>query len=460
MLNLKLLRALIAPMLFASACAAACAQAVSPSPSPSPKPQQWSIHVQTTDTQQYHGYFPAQYSGAQSLSPVPDTAKTFDFTVFFGGRLWRGGEFYVDQEIDQGFGLGNLGKNGEYNGTFGAAGYLTGEAFKLGEHKPYSRTQRYFIRQTFNIGGDMQTLDPDQNQLGEPIASDHLILQVGKFGVTDVFDTNAYAHDPKGDFLNWSVIDMGAFDYAADAWGFTEGISAQMDRGANSFRLGLFQLSAQPNVPEIEPRLFYQFSPVAEAEQRTSFFGGHPGSYKILVYGDYGFMAPLAESVAGAAGTGLPPTLEPYRTLRHWKIGEGINIQQEIANHVGFFARASAMNGTWEAFDYTDIDRSLLAGFSFDGGMWHRPNDAIGIAGVENALSQPAQAYFAAGGLGITIGDGALSYAGEQIVESYYKLGLGPNFAVTGDYQRVIHPAYNLARGPYSVFALRFHAQL
>jgi high affinity Mn2+ porin len=431
-----------------------------PPPTPTPLPERWSVHVQATNTQQYHGTFPAAYSGAQSLFPGPDTEKTFDFTLFLGARLWRGAAAYVDPEIDQGFGLGNPGPDAEYNGTFGAAGYLSGEAFKVGEHKPYGRLQRYFVRQTFNLGGKPQAVEPDQNQLGETITADHLILTFGKFAVTDVFDTNAYAHDPKNDFLNWALIDMGSFDYAADAWGFTRGLSAELTRGGNTWRAGIFQLSLLPNVDQLERSFLRQFSPIVEYERRTWLFGGHPGSVKLLLYGDYGFMAAYADATAAAIASGTAPVLAPFRTQRHWKIGGGVNVQQEIVPHVGFFSRVSAMNGTWEAFDYADIDRSFSAGLSFDGGAWRRPNDTLGIAGAVNAISGPFRRYLAAGGLGITIGDGALTYGGEQIVEAYYKLGIGPDVAITGDYQRVIDPGYNMLRGPVNVYGLRVHARM
>jgi high affinity Mn2+ porin len=202
----------------------------SPKPSPSPSaspPQRWSIHAQATNTQQYHGSFPAAYSGPQSLANTPDTAKTFDLTLFLGARVWKGGEFYINPEIDQGFGLGFPAPPGlPYNGTFGVAGFLSGEAYKVGRDSMYSRVQRAFVRQTFGFGGGSQTIDPDINQLGGSVDTKRLTLTFGKFAVTDVFDANAYAHDPKNDFLNWSIIDMGSFDYAADAWGYTYGLSS------------------------------------------------------------------------------------------------------------------------------------------------------------------------------------------------------------------------------------------
>jgi high affinity Mn2+ porin len=434
-----------------------------PHPSASPitsasavTPERWSIHAQTTNLQQYHGAFPAAYSGTQSLSALPDTAKTFGATLYLGMRLWRGTELYVNPEFDQGFGLGSPGT--PYNGTYGVAGFTSGEAYKLGRAGSYGRIQRAFIRRIYNFGGALQTIDPDSNQLADFQDTKHLTLTAGKFAVTDLFDTNAYAHDPGNDFLNWSIIDMGAFDYAADAWGYTYGVSAEAVGAKSTLRAGLFQMSLVPNQIAIEPQPFRQYSPIVEFEQQTTFLGGRPGTFKALVYGDDAYVGSYTDALAAAAGTGNPPNTAAVRNDKHWKIGAGLNIAQAIAPHIGVFTRLSAMNGTYEAYDFTDIDRSFSGGLSIDGGIFHRPNDAFGLARAFNGLSTPAQRYFAAGGMGILIGDGALSYGGENILETYYKVGVNRTFGFTFDYQRVVNPAYNTARGPVSVYSLRFHA--
>jgi high affinity Mn2+ porin len=441
-----------------SAPAAEPSAAASVAPTPTPAPERFSIHAQATVTQQYHGAFPAAYSGPQSLNPNPDTAKTADGTLYLGARLWRGGEGYIDPEIDQGFGLGNPAPPGQaYNGTFGVAGFVSGEAYKVGRDSSYGRIQRIFIRQIVNLGGEKQTVDPDENQLGESIDTKHLTLTAGKFSVVDVFDTNPYAHDTKHDFLNWSIIDMGAFDYAADSWGYTYGASAELVNPHTAVRAGLFQLSAQPNGIEVEHQPLRQYSAVLEVEQDTSFFGGHPGAMKALVYEDDGYMGTYGDALALAQQTDSLPNTGNVRQNKHPKAGGGLNLSQEIATDIGVFARVSAMNGAYEAYDFTEIDRSISGGLSINGKLYHRPNDAIGIAGVANALSAPAQAYFAAGGVGVLIGDGAQTYGGEHVIESYYRAGFGEHAGITFDFQRVFNPAYNVVRGPVSVFGLRYH---
>src|SRR5271154_4131221 len=69
-------------------------------------------------------------------------------------------------------------------------------------------------------------------------------LTVGKFAIVDIFDTNKYANNPKIDFLNWSAINTGSFDYAGDAWGYTYGAAAEWYQGRFTFRGGVFDMSA------------------------------------------------------------------------------------------------------------------------------------------------------------------------------------------------------------------------
>lgn len=101
--------------------------------------------------------------------------------------------------------------------THGIAGYASGEAYKLGDAYPYGRLQRYFIRQTIDLGGESQKVDADLNQFAGSQTADRLVLTAGRFYITDIFDTNKYANNPKTDFLNWALINAGTFDYAGDA---------------------------------------------------------------------------------------------------------------------------------------------------------------------------------------------------------------------------------------------------
>ena len=94
----------------------------------------FAVHGQTTFIEQYAPPFRSPYLGTNSLRPNQGR-ETWDATVTAGLKLWQGAEFWVDPEIDQGFGLSN---------TEGIAGFPSGAAFKVGASVPYPRMQRYF----------------------------------------------------------------------------------------------------------------------------------------------------------------------------------------------------------------------------------------------------------------------------------------------------------------------------
>jgi high affinity Mn2+ porin len=252
---------------------------------------------------------------------------------------------------------------------------------------------------------------------------------------------------------------MGSFDYPSDAWGYSVGATAELSKQNSTVRGGLFQMSEHPGSLGLQSVPFNDYGSILEFEQRTSFFGGRAGAFKALVFADTGYMGTYADAVALGEATNSAPSTAGVRNNKHVKIGSGLNFAQEIAPHVGVFARASAMNGTYESYDFTDIDHSLSGGISIGGGLYRRPYDAIGAAVAFNGLSGPAQHYFAAGGTGLLIGDGALSYGTERILETYYKVALTRAFGLTFDYQFIENPAYNTVRGPISIFGMRYHTQ-
>src|SRR5580700_4108124 len=220
------------------------AQMVGPTPQPQGIPvtpeqaeqveqENWAIHGQATNVWLVQPAFRSPYRGTQSLRAGANGRETVDVTVYAGIRPWPGAEIWINPEVDQGFGLSD---------TFGVAGYVSGEAYKVGKAQPYFLVQRGFLRQTINLGGETEKLDPGLNQLGGTQTSDRLVLSVGKYSVVDIFDTNVYAHDPRNDFFNWSIIDMGAFDYAANAWGYTYGAAGEWYQDWWAVRAGVFAI--------------------------------------------------------------------------------------------------------------------------------------------------------------------------------------------------------------------------
>jgi high affinity Mn2+ porin len=411
-------------------------------------PGRWNVHGQLTFVKQYHPSFTSPYEGPNSLRSARNGEETTDLTLFSGIRLWRGGAFYVNPEVDEGFGLSN---------TLGTAGFPSGEAYKVGKSKPYFRLQRAFLRQVFDLGGASQTVDSGANEVGGVRSVNNVTLTVGKFSVVDIFDTNSYAHDPRGDFLNWSVIDAAAFDYAADSWGYTVGATLEWTQSWWTLRGGFFDLSNVPNSKTLEPG-FREFALIGEIERRYD-VGEHPGKLKVLAFVNHARMGRYDDAIRLGQVAGAAPDTALVRRNSS-RPGVSINLEQEITNDLGAFARVSFNSGQKEAYDFTDVNRSLSGGFLLKGNQWQRVDDRVGFAVAVNGISDDAHRYFAAGGLGILIGDGQLPhYGSEYILETFYSMHVAEHLTVSADYQHITNPAYNRDRGPVSIFGVRAHAE-
>lgn len=413
-----------------------------------PTDERVAFHGQTTIVGQGNFKFRAPYGGANSFNGTGEIRETIDVTFYAGFRPWRGAELWINPEVDQGFGLRN---------TLGAAGFPSAEAYKVGKKSPYLRLPRLFLRQAIDLGGDSEAAAADLNQLAGSRATNRIVLTVGKFGVTDIFDNNKYAHDPRHDFLNWSVVDAGSMDYAADAWGYTYGGAAELYKGRYTLRVGLFDLSTVPNSVDLETG-FRQFQGVAEIEERHTVHG-HPGAIRFTGFASRGNMGLLNDAVAYAQTHGTPVDPVPVRRF-NTSLGVSLNAEQEITDTVGVFARVGVGNGRFESFEFTDIDRTVTAGVAIKGAGFGRADDTIGVAGVINGATAARRRFLDAGGLGVLIGDGKLPHPGDEyIAEAYYDHAVYKSFHLTLDGQIIGNPGYNRDRGPVPLLAIRAHVQ-
>jgi high affinity Mn2+ porin len=411
-------------------------------------PEAWAWHFQATDILQYYPAFNSKFQGPNSYRPQATTGNTVDATLYAGVRPWAGGEIWGNLEMYEGYAPNN---------TLGSAGYVNGDGAKVGRAHAYARIARLFLRQTFDLGGDADDQEADLNALGKHRTKDRLVITAGKLNVTDVFDTNKYAHDPRSDFLNWSAITAGSFDYAADAWGYTYGAAAELFRGDWVWRAGVFDLSVVPNNAVLTSD-FSQFQVVGEAERRFS-WRGHPGAVRLAGFVTRGGMGAYDDATRLALATGRPADTALVHHYRS-RPGAYLNLEQEVADGVGVFGRLGWDDGTYESYEYTDIDRTAQAGVSVSGARWGRKDDTAGAVIVVNQLSSAGHRYLNAGGLGILVGDGRLPHPGdEQIVEAYYSVGVTKRMTLSFDNQLIGNPAYNRDRGPVDVVTLRLHLQ-
>ena len=406
----------------------------------------WAVHLQTTFVSQYATPFRAPYRGPNSLDPNAGR-QTWDATLYLGRALWNGAALWINPEIDQGFGLSN---------TLGVAGFTSGEAYKLGYSYPYVRIPRAFVQQVVNFGAATDMVEAGLNQLATTRSPNRLVITVGKFSVSDLFDTITYAHDPRNDFMNWALVDAGTFDYAADAWGFTYGAAVEWYRQSWTTRAALFALSSVPNSADLDTN-FGQYQFVYEVEHRHA-IRSLQGKTSLVGFVSRGRMGRFDDAIALAEVTGEPADIAAVRRY-NTRPGINVNVEQQLSSCAAVFGRVGWANGDLEPYEFTDVDRTATVGASFAGTRWERPSDTIAIATVLNEISPIHRAFFNAGGLGILVGDGQLPHPGtERILEAFYRVPLG-SWQVTADYQFVVNPGYNRDRGPVSVFAARLHKQ-
>jgi high affinity Mn2+ porin len=415
---------------------------------PAPTDARWAVQGQITLTTQDDASFRSPFQGPNSLPGRSEIRETFDATIFVGVRPWKGAEVWANAEVDQGFGLNN---------TLGLAGFPSGEAYKVGAAIPYLKLPRLFLRQTVDLGGETQKVDQDLNKLAGGQTANRLVLTIGKYSVVDIFDNNPYAHDPRGDFLNWALIDAGTFDYAANAWGYTYGATGELYLGRFAARAGLFDLTVIPNDVMLDPT-FKQFQMVGEVEEDHQ-LAGQPGAVIVTAFLSRGRMGTFADAIQLAQATGQSADIAAVRRYRG-RAGVDIDIWQQAAKNVGVFLRAGVDDGGVEPFNFADIDDTVSGGVSIRGARWGRADDTIGLAGVVNLISPVHQAFLNDGGLGILVGDGRLPHPGpEGILETYYQVALPLKVLLSFDYQFFENPAYNRDRGPVSVGGIRLHKQ-
>lgn len=392
--------------------------------------------------------FDAAYSGLHSLSPGREKSYSFTATAALGIRPWVGGELYFDPEVAQGVPL---------SGLTGLGGFTNGEIARTTGPSPNFYRARLFVQQTWRLGGGRERRESDANRLAGTVDRRRFVLTAGNLSVLDVFDDNAYSHDPRTQFMNWSLMTYGAYDYAADARGYSWGLALEYFHDDWAIRGGRFLMPKESNGLALNPRIFDSFGDQLEIE-RSHRLGDQPGKLRLLAYRNQAEMGGYRDAVADAEASGTTPDITTTRK-RRVKYGFGISLEQSVTAASGVFARASWNNGEAEEFAFTEIDRSVSAGVSVGGAGWQRPLDTAGVALVKNGLSAPHRNYLAAGGLGFFLGDGALRYHTENIIEGYYSLSVAKFAWISADVQRIFDPGYNADRGPATVLSARLHCE-
>ncbi len=317
---------------------------------------------------------------------------------------------------------------------------------------------RYQIHQVIGLTDKTTAQEANFFAPASTVPERRVEFRFGKMTLPDFFDANSIGSDSHLQFMNWTVDNNGAWDYAADTRGYTVGGMAEYDDRAWSIRYGLFAMPIVANGIDMDWAFSRAHGHNGEFELRRSWVPEHKGVTRLLFYGNRAHMGTYREAVqAFLAGTDSTPNIVAHEHYGALKYGFGYNTEQELTASLRVFGRFGWNEGQHESFAYTEVDQTVEAGADYAGERWHRPQDKVAIAVVSNAIKRDHQNYLRLGGLGFLLGDGNLNYGRENIVESYYTWHAWKGMFYSVDVQHIDNPGYNRDRGPAWVGSVRTH---
>lgn len=402
------------------------------------------VSAQQNTIFQAHPGFRQEYYGTNSLRPDAESATSGLFTVFVAYAPFRTTELIVDGEMALGGGISQ---------ALGIAGFSNLDVVRnptLG-HAPYlARAQ---IHQLIPLSSDwVENEDRGPLSTFKYVPRHRLELRVGKLSTADLFDINPAGSDSHLQFMNWSVDNNGAFDYAADTRGYTYGAVVEYQGPRIEVRLGEMLMPTVANGLDLDWDVGTDRADNLELEIKYSLIPDWRGTLRLLGYQNHANMGRYLDANAEEK-----PDITAVRQKGRTKRGFGINVIQQLAGVFRVFGRIGWNDGKNESFAYTEIDNTIEVGFDVKGSPWRRPNDQVGFAFVTNGISVDHRNYLQRGGLGFLLGDGGLSYGRETILEHYYTVNVWRGFSLAEDIQFVARPGYNRDRGPVTIFSLRAH---
>lgn len=395
--------------------------------------------------------FNVQYSGAQSFSSLANKSEGRVLTLYTGYRFTKSQEVLVDVE-----GAGGLG----LSSAVGIAGFTNLDAVRDATltQTPYLARAMYHL--VFPLSHDQPEATRGPLSTFSSLPSHRLELRAGKFGMTDFFDTNAVGGDSHLQFLNWAINQNGAYDFTADARGYTWGVLTeyQSPKWGARFAEGLM-----PG-PKNGGPLVWNLSRANTSNAEFELHRGpvtKDGIIRVLAYVNHANMGIYSyANQQYLNGKVAVPDLSNHPLWVTAKYGFGLNLEQSLTRDTTLYARAGWNNGRTETWSFTEIDNTFSAGVGVLGHRWKRNNDRAGVAFATNGISSEHARYLSYGGIGSVLGDGGLQYGRENLVEGYYTAHLGRNLYVAPDLQYIARPGYNEVRGPVVVATLRFHVEL
>jgi hypothetical protein len=397
--------------------------------------------------------FHSPYQGPNSFHNSAEYKTSMVETLYTAVRRNRSTRYNTDFIFD----LESAGGRG-LSQALGLAGFTNLDVVRnpnLGS-KPY--IARYGIHQVIGFTDKTSAQEANMFAPAAEVPVRRVEFRAGKMTLPDFFDVNSVGSDSHLQFMNWTVDNNGAWDYAADTRGYTVGGMAEYDDCGWSIRYGLFAMPVVANGIDMDWAFSRAHGQNGEFELRKSWIAKRKGATRVLFYANRAHMGVYREAVrAYLAGEDATPTITAHEHLSALKYGFGYNTEQELTENLRVFGRFGWNEGQHESFAYTEVDQTWEAGADYSGGRWHRPQDRAAIAVVSNAIKRDHQNYLRLGGLGFLLGDGGLKYGRENIVESYYTWHAWKGLFYSIDVQSIENPGYNRDRGPALVGSVRMH---
>ncbi len=414
------------------------------------------ISGQMNIIEQGHGGFRSLYSGPRSLSNAGEHAASRVFTLYTAARLSDVSDAVFDIEEASGSGISN---------SNGLAGFTNIDVLRIpGEGSPLSTAPyvaRATIRYVFPLSQDREEVKSGPQGVLTSLPVRRLEVRIGKFPLPDFLDVNATGSDSHLQFMNWTVVNNGAWDYAADTRGYTFGALADLHAGAWSLRFLEALMPKIANGINLQWNLGRARAHNLEMELRPHLLVKHSTRVRLLAYRNVADMGSYRQAISNfLAQRTATPDIEGTRRPGRTKNGVGVNAEQELTASLRLFLRLGWSDGHNESFAFTEVDRTASFGGDFAGERWHRKHDKLGAAFVLNALSSEHRQYLALGGQGFLLGDGRLTYGREKIFEGYYTAHLWRGVFASVDLQHITNPGYNRDRGPVFAPAFRLHLDL
>ncbi len=402
---------------------------------------------------QWHPSFPAKYTGPNSLTPSVQSATTHVLTLYTGYELSENTEVFADVEYATGNGVGR---------AFGLAGYVNLDSVRTVEGSQLPTTPyfaRLMLRQIIPLGDESVEEDRDEFHLARSVPARRIEFRFGKFSLVDFLDTNTWGSDSHLQFLNWTVDNDGAYDYAANTRGYTDGAIVEFYDHWFSARFAEVLEAKVANGINLDADVARARSENLEFDATGKRIFHRVGTVRLLSYVNHADMGNYREAIDDylAGPRTSPPNIIATRRQGRHRYGFGLNFEQAITSDVGVFGRLGWSDGHNESWAYTEDDRTVEIGGFAQGSAWHRANDRAGVALVANGIVAPHQQYLALGGLGFLLGDGGLTYGPEKIFEGFYTCHIWRGFFASFDLQHINNPGYNQVRGPVIMPGLRLH---